>query len=224
MSYKSKFSGDTVDDNIDIVKNNYNYWDSKESSLGSPPSDDYVLMSKANGTRFWSQGGLPPGDQQKLDYITVTQPINLDNIANISGDFVVKEYIAVTGQTSITVANEIFSLAGVYINGIRVPGTKYSITDNGTDTTIIFTYSLINNETITIEFVRTNRRIYEFIANTNQSSFIVNNDIFISAGVFVDGLRTRTTEYTISNNGTDTTLTFNTGKAINTWILIDIKG
>ena len=81
MAYKSKFTGLTVDGNIDRVNTNYNYWDQKEDSLGYPIEDDYILKSKTNGLRFWDKNlSITQDEKDKLNHITLSKDINLNLI------------------------------------------------------------------------------------------------------------------------------------------------
>jgi len=59
-----------------------------EHKLGKPASDDQILSSKKDGTRSWIDApsggaGIAPGDQTKLDHITVTKDIDLDTVSTV---------------------------------------------------------------------------------------------------------------------------------------------
>jgi len=235
MAYKSKFSGGTVDDNIELVKDNNNYWDTKENSLGNPSVDDYVLKSKTNGIRYWAVGSaLSSSDQQKLDYITVTNNINLDDIADLvynspigTETYNYEEFISIQNQTDFTIFNKVFTKAGAFVNGIRKQESEFSISDDGTNTTISFIGGLIANDNVIIDFFINaipDRETYNFIATANQTVFNISNNVFSKAGVYTYGIRNSETEYNITNNTNNTIITFISPLPENAWVLIDTKG
>jgi len=59
-----------------------------EATLGKPTKDDQILSSKKDGTRSWIDApsggaGVAPADQAKLDHITVTKDVDLDQMATL---------------------------------------------------------------------------------------------------------------------------------------------
>ncbi len=62
------------------------------------------------------------------------------------------EIIATTNQTDFIVSSKIFSTTNceVYTNGIRNKKSSYSVSDNGTDTTVVFTAGKSANDSIDI--------------------------------------------------------------------------
>ncbi len=85
MAYRSNYTGLTVDVNIEKVINQADFWDAKEPTLGNPTVDGYVLKSKKDGTRYWVDvPAFDAGDKTKLDYITVTQNVDLDAVEGAS--------------------------------------------------------------------------------------------------------------------------------------------
>ena len=59
-----------------------------EAILGKPTKDDQILSSKKDGTRSWIDApsggsGVAPVDQTKLNHISVTKDVDLDNMATM---------------------------------------------------------------------------------------------------------------------------------------------
>ena len=67
-------------------------------------------------------------------------------------------------------------------------------------------------------FNRTN-----FTATADQTVFVVLGSVFTDAGVYSNGLREHDDNFDITDDGTDTTITFTTGneKPLNTWVMIE---
>ncbi|RLD39971.1 MAG: hypothetical protein DRI86_16130 [Bacteroidetes bacterium] len=81
--YKSKYTGDTIDTNIEKIINLS--LEGKEDSLGNPLVDGYVLKSKLSGLRYWEEApSFNQNDKDKMDFISVTDSINLDTLKSIS--------------------------------------------------------------------------------------------------------------------------------------------
>jgi hypothetical protein len=53
-----------------------------------------------------------------------------------------------------------------------------------------------------------------------QTDFVVSGKIFSTADIFVNGVLSRNTEYSISDDGTDTTVSLNVGVNLNDWVQI----
>ncbi len=62
---------------------------------------------------------------------------------------------------------------------------------------------------------------YNFDATDGQTDFVINNETYNSAAVYTNGVRNRNMEFSVSNDGTDTTVVFNVGKLLNDWVLIE---
>jgi hypothetical protein len=62
---------------------------------------------------------------------------------------------------------------------------------------------------------------YNFNATEGQTDFVVPNRVFTEAKVYTEGIRNKVSDYIISDNGTNTTITFNVAKSEDTWILIE---
>ncbi len=63
---------------------------------------------------------------------------------------------------------------------------------------------------------------FNFDSSSGQTVFVLNNVVGTRATVFVDGVKIRNTEYVLTDDGTDTTITFNQGMAENSWISVEI--
>lgn len=59
---------------------------------------------------------------------------------------------------------------------------------------------------------------HDFDATAGQTAFTITGKVLTYVGVFVNGIKRRSTDYTISDNGTDTTVTFGTGLNTNDWV------
>jgi len=60
-----------------------------------------------------------------------------------------------------------------------------------------------------------------FDATANQTAFVVTGAVFTDAYVYTNGVKDRDTTFSISDNGTDTTITFTTGKNLNDWVSVE---
>jgi hypothetical protein len=60
----------------------------------------------------------------------------------------------------------------------------------------------------------------DFNSSANQTVFIVAGQLFIDADVFVNGILVQGPSYTITNDGTNTKITFNTGLQLDSWVRI----
>jgi hypothetical protein len=63
---------------------------------------------------------------------------------------------------------------------------------------------------------------YNFDASDGQTDFTIQGKIFNAADVLVNGIQKRDNTYTISDNGTDTTVSFDTGLNDGDWVLIKV--
>lgn len=137
-----------------------------------------------------------------------------------------------TGEDSSAVFGKYNSIptGGIFLVGI---GTSVTDTKNAfevyTDGRIVapeLTTALINDarSLVTKEYVDANAggsdvkdiniQEYQFTATADQTAFVITDKIFTEnqMDVYTNRLRDRKNEYSVSDNGTDTTVTFNTGK------------
>jgi hypothetical protein len=63
----------------------------------------------------------------------------------------------------------------------------------------------------------------DFDATAGQTAFVVTNKVFSKAFVTTNGSKDRANTYSISDNGTDTTITFSTGKNLNDWVSVEYE-
>jgi hypothetical protein len=61
---------------------------------------------------------------------------------------------------------------------------------------------------------------FDFDATANQTDFVYPNQIFSEADIFKNGLLIRETDYTISDNGLNTTISFNNPLADGDWVKV----
>jgi len=130
------------------------------------------------------------------------------------------DYTAVAGQTVFTVPS-VFTEAAVFTGGILNSTSEYTIQASATpdSTDIIFNNPKSQDTWISITAPVSNQA-YNFMASDGQTTFIVPTVLHNNPCVFVNGIRSRDDSYTISIVGSNTNVTFNSGKAIDTWVLV----
>ena len=76
------------------------------------------------------------------------------------------------------------------------------------------------------ENLKITQYVYDFDATSNQTDFVVSGKVFSNAEcqVFTEGIKDRPNTYTVTDNGTDTTISFTNGKNPNDWVEIIIFG
>jgi len=65
-------------------------------------------------------------------------------------------------------------------------------------------------------------KTYDFTSSAGQTDFIVTGLVFSKASVYSSGIRDKESTYTITDDGTDTTVSFDSGKSDGTWVLIEV--
>jgi hypothetical protein len=61
----------------------------------------------------------------------------------------------------------------------------------------------------------------DFVSMAGQTEFHVNGSVFTDAGIYVNGTRIKDSEYSLTDDGTNTLLTFNTGLNTNDWVMVE---
>jgi len=199
--------------------------------IASDNQTDFIIFSKIinvvgvylNGVRMRDTDYNLTNDGINT-FITFTNPATAGDTVLI--DYVesfrtIYDYTSGLDQTSFLIQNKIIIKAGVYTNGVKNNTSEYVFTNNGTDTLLTFNNPKAEDDWILIDYIESNKDSFNFNSITNQTIFTVDNKIFTKCGVFTDGLRNNTTEYSLTNNGTDTNIIFNNPKAENTWVLLD---
>ncbi len=105
----------------------------------------------------------------------------------------------------------------------------FEIYTDGTITAPESTVSLINSRgdkaLATKEFVESisssPMQENDFTATNGQTDFILSGSVKSYAKVYINGIRSKSNTFSISDDGTDTTVTLNNGAAENDWILIE---
>ena len=105
----------------------------------------------------------------------------------------------------------VLNLGEVAIN--TYDGKMYFKKDDGTESIV---------EVGIIGDLNVSQSVYDFDATSGQTDFVVANKVFTNTQcqVFTEGMKDRPNTYTVSDNGTDTTVSFNTGKNANDWVEI----
>jgi len=130
-----------------------------DTSTTSPVLDDYIAWDGAN----WSTKTPATVSLNDLDDVTTTGQSSGDIIqyngtnwalATIPAQIMLQDtdFDATAGQTAFVVTNKVFSTAFVYTNGSKDRSNTYSITDNGTDTTITFNTGKNLNDWVSVEY------------------------------------------------------------------------
>lgn len=193
-----------IEDQTDLAQSLNN----KEDFLEYPDNDGDILISDTAGNRFWAPN-------------------------NASGAPQLQDFDSMDQQTHFTVHNVVFLNTNVYADGILIRRDQYTISNNGTDTTIIFFNPVSLNTWIAVEYyivsydeLMANCKplpfdIQSIIGDDNQTEFVVWNSVFEKARVIRDGLVLRRTEYVISDDGIHTTITMVEPTDLNTRVLIE---
>jgi hypothetical protein len=59
---------------------------------------------------------------------------------------------------------------------------------------------------------------HDYTATSGQTAFVISGKVLTYVGVFVNGVKIKSSNYTISDDGTDTTVTFSSGLNANDWV------
>jgi hypothetical protein len=59
---------------------------------------------------------------------------------------------------------------------------------------------------------------HDYTATSGQTAFVISGKVLTYVGVFVNGVKIKSSNYTISDDGTDTTVTFGSGLNANDWV------
>lgn len=63
-----------------------------------------------------------------------------------------KDFTATAGFTDFTIAGAVFSTAYVYVNGVKIRDTQYSLSNNGINTTLSLVNPAVANQWISVEY------------------------------------------------------------------------
>jgi len=154
-----------------------------EKLLGNPAKDDQILSSKKDGTRSWIDApsggaGIAPADQAKLDHITTTKDVDLDQMATLddvssAGGLFQFDYKIEVGTVDATPAAK--KLA--FDNADPKLATKIYInkTDRTNTDMSLFLDSLHNGDYLNLH---DNNNINDFIAYDVTGDAVQKGDIF----------------------------------------------
>jgi hypothetical protein len=90
--------------------------------LGINTYDGKIFIKKSDGT-----------NESIVDVSATPDPIEHD-------------YTATSGQTAFVISGKVLTYVGVLLNGIKIKSTDYTISDDGTDTTVTFSNGLNAND------------------------------------------------------------------------------
>jgi len=150
----------------------------------------------------------------------VTKEWVSDKLQQTTQTFNTYNITAADGQQSIIIDDIVFNLAGIHTNGILINPTEYIISNDGTDTTITFNTPLIINDWVNIvpHLFVSPHGVDDTILTNDQNYITLNNILFIEARIHINGILINPSKYIISDNGTDTTVTFDYTLYTNDWI------
>ena len=184
--------------------------------------------SRSNGLEIYSNGNITAPNMLK---------------ANITGnkDLTSKEYVDDTVAAEIQAYKDTVVIgdmndvttSGVVNNQVLVWSNGTSQWENKTAT--ISLMSDVDTETVapatgdTLVFDGSNWVTYtpkveqdsDHTATDGQTDFVISNVVVSRVKVFANGERIKSTEYTISDDGTDTTVSFDTGRSSGDWVLLE---
>jgi polyhydroxyalkanoate synthesis regulator phasin len=134
----SKFVGDTIlddlksktilgtDANGKIIEGTHQDISGKENSLGNPSVDDYVLSSKADGTRSWVEMSGGGGSTTK------TSETKVDNYTVLTGDSSKTLIMNATTEKTFTLPAVDATNIGTWYTFVKINTGKLNIAANGT--------------------------------------------------------------------------------------------
>ena len=133
-------------------------------------------------------------------------------------------FIAQANQKDFIIHNKSNVSVRVFSDGLYVQNTEYSVNDDQSNNqvTIHFNVGRQQNEPVTIEIYSNASPLNEvdFAAQDGQTDFIIQNHVFAVASVYIEGILISSNRYTLTNDGTNTTLHLNESAEENDWIHI----
>jgi hypothetical protein len=110
----------------------------------------------------------------------------------------------------------------VFDEGLKINEDDFEIDQDTIDnsTTITFNQGREENDNIIIIAPSTRKARYDFIAVSGQTELTVDDDVFNDAQIYINGVLIARNKYEISNDGTDTKVTFDNGLVDNDWVHI----
>ncbi len=111
--------------------------------------------------------------------------------------------------------------------GLSLTGTTFALNASIDDLTDVDTTTSAPSNQDLLQWDGSNWVPYsvtenDFTATSGQTVFTVSNIIFSYARVYTNGVRDKASTFSISDNGTDTTVTFTIGKNLNDWVMIEV--
>ena len=121
--------------------------------------DGKIFIKQDDGTEAVKELGSSVstiGELTDVDLDTTApvsgQTLKFDGTNWVPGDdngsisIVENDYTATADQTAFVISGKILSYVGAFINGIKVKSSDFSISDDGTDTTVTFDAGLNEND------------------------------------------------------------------------------
>ena len=132
-------------------------------SLGEVAINTYdgkLFIKQDNGTETIKEIGNSVstiGELTDVDLVTTAptagQTLKFDGTNWVPGDdinggvsLVENDYTATADQTAFVISGKILSYVGAFVNGIKVKSSDFTISDDGTDTTVTFGTGLNEND------------------------------------------------------------------------------
>jgi hypothetical protein len=103
----------------------------------------------------------------------------------------------------------------VYTDGkVTAPELTTTLIDNTNTTGKV----LVTKEWVTANAGGGDPIEHDYTATAGQTAFVISGKVLTYVGVFVNGVKIKSSNYTISDDGTDTTVTFGSGLNANDWV------
>ena len=136
--------------------------------------------------------------------------------------FISYDFTSDASQTDFILSNVTTDLLKIFSDGILVKSNEYQVSIDlvNTKTTVIFDIPREENEDVIIEVCTNIEGEVDFYASAGQTEFIVTGVVFMTAEIHIGGVLSPKNRFTITNDGTDTKVTFNIGLGENDWVNI----
>jgi len=173
------------------------------------------------------------GDLDDLDNVTITSKQDGDLVMwDASSSKWINQTVSYMSTTDFTATlnqdtfNITYDPGGVevFIDGLKLRSDEYTAS-NGTS--VVLDVPVAADTWVQIKVKNTlapytpNFDTSNFTATASQTVFVITNGVFDKAIVSTNGVKDKSDTYSLSDNGVDTTLTFNVGRSLNDWISVD---
>jgi hypothetical protein len=106
------------------------------------PQNKNVFEVYTDGTVVVPELTVSDIDSANIKALVTKEWVN----ANAGGDPIEHDYTATSGQTAFVISGKVLTYVGVFVNGVKIKSSNYTISDDGTDTTVTFGSGLNAND------------------------------------------------------------------------------